>query len=208
MGRQLAFHVDLSGCIGCKACQIACQDRNNLEAGRSWRRVAEVVGGHWVPSAGQWHSDAFAYYVSMACMHCEKPICCEVCPTRASAKRPDGVVLVDQKKCIGCRYCEWACPYGAPQFDAARGKMTKCTFCEDLLAQKQSPACVAACVMRVLEVGELEELRAKYGALNAVEPLPEASLTNPSVILTPHRQARLSGEGAGLDVTVNQRGAQ
>ena len=150
MSKQLAFHVDLSGCIGCKACQIACQDKHNLEAGRTWRRVAEVAGGRWVPSAGQWHSDTFAYYVSMACMHCEKPICCEVCPTRAMAKRPDGVVLVDQEKCIGCRYCQWACPYGAPQFDAARGKMTKCTFCEDLLAQKQSPACVAACVMRVV----------------------------------------------------------
>jgi anaerobic dimethyl sulfoxide reductase subunit B (iron-sulfur subunit) len=206
MGRQLAFHVDLSGCIGCKACQIACQDKNNLEVSRTWRRVAEVVGGHWVPSAGQWYTDTFAYYVSTACMHCEKPICCEVCPTRASAKRPDGVVLVDQEKCIGCRYCEWACPYGAPQFDAARGKMSKCTFCEDLLAQRQNPACVAACVMRVLEFGELDELRAKYGALSAIEPLPAANLTNPSVVITPHRHARSSGEGAGLEVTVNQRG--
>ena len=208
MGKQLAFHVDLSGCIGCKACQIACQDKNNLEAGRAWRRVAEVAGGRWVPSAGQWHTDTFAYYFSMACMHCEKPICCEVCPTRAMAKRPDGVVLVDQEKCIGCRYCQWACPYGAPQFDAARGKMSKCTFCEDLLTQKQSPACVAACVMRVLAFGELNELRAQHGTLRAIEPLPEANLTNPSVVVTPHRHARVSGEGAGLDVTVNQRGAQ
>ena len=90
MGKQLAFHVDLSGCIGCKACQIACQDKNNLEAGRAWRRVAEVVGGGWVPSAGHWHSDVFAYYVSTACMHCEKPICTEVCPTRAHAKAERG----------------------------------------------------------------------------------------------------------------------
>ncbi len=206
--RQLAFHVDLSGCIGCKACQVACQDKNHLEDGRTWRRVAEVVGGDWVPAGKQWQSTTFAYYVSMACMHCERPICCEVCPTGASHKRPDGIVLVDQAKCIGCRYCEWACPYGAPQFDPARGKMSRCTFCEDLLAQKQSPACVAACVMRVLEFGELEELRARFGTLNAIAPLPPAELTHPSIVVTPHRAARSSGEGAALDVTVNQRGAQ
>jgi anaerobic dimethyl sulfoxide reductase subunit B (iron-sulfur subunit) len=208
MGKQRAFHVDLSGCIGCKACQIACQDKNKLEAGRTWRRVAEVVGGHWVPQGGRWLTDTFAYYVSTACMHCEKPICCEVCPTHARAKRPDGVVLIDQVKCVGCRYCEWACPYGAPQFDASSGKMTGCNFCEDLLAQGKNPACVDSCVMRVLKFGELEELRAKFGTVNAVAPLPEASLTKPSVVLTPHRHARLSGEGEGLDVTVDKRGAK
>jgi anaerobic dimethyl sulfoxide reductase subunit B (iron-sulfur subunit) len=208
MAKQLGFHIDVSGCIGCKACQVACQDKNNLADGRSWRRVAEVVGGDWVPAGSQWRSSTFAYYVSTACMHCAQPICCEVCPTRASHKRADGVVLVDQEKCVGCRYCEWACPYGASQFDPARGKMSRCNFCEDLQAQKQSPACVAACVMRVLEYGELDELRARHGSLDAVEPLPAASLTRPSIVVTPHRDARASGEGAGLDVTVNRRGAQ
>jgi len=77
-----------------------------------------------------------------------------------------------------------------------------------LVSTGKNPACVDSCVMRVLKFGELEELRAKYGTVNAIAPLPEAKLTNPSVVFTPHRHARLSGEGAGLDVTVDKRGAK
>jgi anaerobic dimethyl sulfoxide reductase subunit B (iron-sulfur subunit) len=121
----------------------------------------------------------------------------EVCPAAAISKREDGIVLIDQTKCIGCRYCQWACPYGAPQFREDLGVMTKCTFCEDLQAQGQNPACVDACVMRALDFGELEDLRAKYGNVNAIEPLPEASYTSPAVVITPSRNAQASGTGTG-----------
>lgn len=142
-------------------------------------------------------SNVTAYSVSFACMHCETAVCKEVCPASAITKREDGVVLIDQDKCIGCRYCQWACPYGAPQFNEEAGVMTKCTFCEDLLAQGQNPACVDACVMRCLDFGDLEELRQKYGDLAAIEPLPTASITKPSLVITPHRHAQQSGKGTG-----------
>jgi anaerobic dimethyl sulfoxide reductase subunit B (iron-sulfur subunit) len=121
-------------------------------------------------------------------------------------KRADGVVLVNQDQCIGCRYCEWACPYGAPQFNEAKGVMTKCNFCEDLIAQGQNPACVDACVMRAIEFGDLAELRAKYGQMNEVEPLPTANLTRPSIALTLHRHAQPSGKGTGHILQLRQEG--
>jgi anaerobic dimethyl sulfoxide reductase subunit B len=200
MGKQLAFHIDTSACTECKACQIACQDKNNLPAAMLWRRVIEYEGGTWIPQEGtaMAPNGVFAYSISMACNHCQSPICLQVCPAQAISKRAeDGVVLIDDSKCIGCRYCEWACPYGAPHFDEAHGVMTKCTFCADLLAQGQNPACVDACVMRVLEFGDLAELRAKYGSVDAISPLPVASYTQPSIVITPHRNAQPSDQGTG-----------
>lgn len=209
MAKQLGFYFDASACNGCKACQIACKDKNNLPVGINFRRVVQYGGGTWVQHPTRTDlvvsNNIFAYSVSAACMHCEKPICVEVCPTQAMHKRDDGVVLIDAEKCIGCRYCEWACPYGAPQFSETDGKMTKCNFCEDLLAKGENPACVASCPARALEFGEIGELRSKLGTVNAVEPLPEANLTSPSVVISPHRHSQVSGKGTGkiLDLTAD-----
>jgi anaerobic dimethyl sulfoxide reductase subunit B (iron-sulfur subunit) len=201
MAKQLGFYFDASACNGCKACQIACKDKNNLAVGINWRRVYQYGGGNWLPHPTRSDlvaaNNIYAYSVSVACMHCENPACVNVCPTGAMSKRADGVVLVNPDQCVGCRYCEWACPYGAPQFNEAKGVMTKCTFCEDLLAQGENPACVASCPARALEFGELSELRAKYGTANAIEPLPQANLTSPSVVVTPHRHSQESGKGTG-----------
>jgi anaerobic dimethyl sulfoxide reductase subunit B (iron-sulfur subunit) len=198
MAKQLAFYFNSSICTNCKACQIACQDKNDLPAAIRWRRVVQYGGGNWVLQSNVMvPNNIFTYSLSVACMHCEKPICVDVCPTAAMSKREDGLVLIDQSKCIGCRYCEWACPYGAPHFNETAGVMTKCTFCEDLLAQGEQPACVSSCVMRALDFGELDELRAKYGNVSAVAPLPESDLTKPSFVLTPHKNAQNSGSGAG-----------
>jgi anaerobic dimethyl sulfoxide reductase subunit B len=112
-------------------------------------------------------------------------------------KHNNGVVVVNQQDCVGCRLCQQACPYGAPQFNPALGVMTKCNLCEDLIATGEPPACVASCPMRALEVGELADLQAKYGKVNAIEPLPTANLTNPSLVLTPHKHALKSGTGTG-----------
>jgi len=201
MTKQYGFYFDASVCSGCKACMTACKDKNNLPVGMNWRKVTEYGGGSWVPAAA--HPDlyiannVYSYAVSTACMHCQNPACLAACPTGAIYKRDDGVVLIDQTKCVGCRYCEWACPYGAPQFSAETGVMTKCNMCQDLMAQGQNPACVDACVMRALQVGELDALRAQYGTVNAIEPLPVADYTQPSLVLTPHRNAQPSGQGTG-----------
>ena len=210
MTEQMAFYFDASACNGCKACVVACKSKNQLPVGINWRRVTEYGGGGWVPDADDQTrllpNNIFAYAVSISCNHCEKPICVEVCPTAAMTKREDGIVVIDESKCIGCRYCEWACPYGAPQFDASAGLMTKCNFCEDELAQGAAPYCVSACVMRALDFGELSELRAKYGDVSAIEPLPAADLTEPSLVVTPHRHAQMSGTGMGRIITMAEEG--
>jgi anaerobic dimethyl sulfoxide reductase subunit B (iron-sulfur subunit) len=198
MAKQLAFYFDSSACTGCKACQAACKDKNNSPLGVIWRRVFHYGGGGWVKQDGFWvPNDVFAYSVSIACNHCQKPVCMEVCPAAAISKRDDGVVSIDTSRCIGCRYCEWACPYGAPQFDEQAGHMTKCNFCADLLDQGQNPVCVDACNMRCLQFGELAELRAKHGLLNEVAPLPEAAHTWPSLVVNPHKDAQPSGSKVG-----------
>jgi anaerobic dimethyl sulfoxide reductase subunit B (iron-sulfur subunit) len=201
MTKQQDFYMDSSACIGCKACQVACKDKNNLPVGITWRKVVQYGGGSWMDNPSQpglkMPNGLFSYSMSIACNHCEKAACVEVCPTGAMAKGADGVVAVDQAKCIGCRYCEWACPYGAPAFDERVGKMTKCNFCSDLLAKGENPACVDACVMRAIEFGELEELRAQYGTVSAIEPLPASEITKPSLVLTPHKRAQVSGKGTG-----------
>jgi anaerobic dimethyl sulfoxide reductase subunit B (iron-sulfur subunit) len=189
---QYAFYFDSSSCSGCKACQAACKDKNHLPVGLLWRRVYEVTGGSWVRSGAAWLNDVFAYNLSIACNHCQRPICVEVCPAGAMIKRSDGIVWVDADKCLGCRYCSWACPYGAPQYDAQAGHMTKCDFCADNLDAGLPPACVAACPLRALDFGELGELEAKYGPTLPVPPLPEAELTQPAIIIKPHKAAVLA----------------
>ena len=192
MSKQLGFFIDSSVCTGCKGCQIACKDKNNLEVGRLWRRVYEVNGGGWEQRGGFWEPTVFAYKVSVGCMHCQNPVCVETCPAGAYSKRADGVTVHDADKCIGCRYCEWACPYGAPQFNEAAGKMSKCDMCTDLIDNGESPACVAACPMRAIEFGDLSELQAKHGMLAEVYPLPDPGITSPSIIIKPHAAAQLA----------------
>jgi anaerobic dimethyl sulfoxide reductase subunit B (iron-sulfur subunit) len=201
VSKQLAFYHNSSVCTGCKVCAIACKDKNNLPVGVNWRRVVQYEGGTWVPDPRHKEimipNNVFVYSLSIACNHCKNPQCVEVCPVNAISKRDDGIVTINKDVCIGCRYCEWACPYGAPQFNEEKGYMTKCDFCQDLQAKGENPACADACVMRAIEFGELEALRAKYGSANEIDPLPSNSLTQPSLVITPHKNALPSGSGMG-----------
>jgi sulfite dehydrogenase (quinone) subunit SoeB len=99
-----------------------------------------------------------------SCLHCEDPPCVPVCPTGASYKRKeDGIVLVDYDKCIGCKYCSWACPYGARELDEDRKVMTKCTLCVDRVTDKalpeaeRKPACVLACPTNARLFGDVHD---------------------------------------------------
>jgi len=194
----MAFYFNASACIGCKTCELACKDKNNLPIGVRLRHVFEYGGGNWKKNDGYWiPNQIFTYFVSSSCMHCETPICVEVCPTGAMHKNENGIVSVDKNKCIGCRLCQQACPYGAPQFNDEKGVMAKCDLCMDLIDAGENPACVSACPQRALDFGELSELQAKYGTVSGIDPLPDPSLTHPSVVITPHRYSALSGQGTG-----------
>lgn len=174
---QLGFHYDMSTCIGCRVCQIACKDKNNLKVGVLYRKVYDMESGVY-PTPRIDH-------LSLGCNHCADPKCTKNCPTGALHKRPeDGIVLHDKEKCIGCKLCLWSCPYGVPQYKEDEGKAGKCDLCADLLAAGEKPACVTACVMRALEVGDIEELRKKYGNTASVKGLPDAAITHPSLCIT------------------------
>ncbi len=190
--KQLAFYFDSTSCSGCKTCQVACKDKYDNGSGILWRRVYEVTGGDWIRDGHAWIPNVFSYHISMACNHCMEPLCLESCPNRAIEKKENGIVLIDTDRCMGCRYCEWACPYGALQFDRNTGRMTKCTFCDDYLEGGKKPACVTACPMRVLDFGEMEELERLHGKGNEIFPLPPSHHTEPAVVIKPHRNARMA----------------
>ena len=185
---RYAFYFDASGCSGCKACQVACKDRNGLEVGLLWRRVYEVSGGSWERQEDAWLPQVYAYNLSVACNHCERAVCVEACPTKAIYQRQDGIVLIDAERCIGCKYCSWACPYGAPQYDSRAKSMTKCTFCVEDVEAGLAPACVAACPLRVLDFGEKTELE-QGEAVRSAPPLPAAEMTEPAMFIQPHRDS-------------------
>lgn len=142
------FLFDLNRCTGCHACELACATENSLEWGTSWRQVVSVNEDRLpgVPS----------YHLSLACNHCMDAPCREQCPALAIDRDPaTGAVLIDDAKCLGCRYCSWVCPYAAPRFDEDAGVMRKCTWCRPRLAEGREPACVEQCPTGALGFGDL-----------------------------------------------------
>ena len=177
---QKGFYYDQTTCIGCKVCQIACKDKNDLDVGVNYRRVYDL-------ETGKFPNPRIAHY-SISCNHCEQPKCVANCPTGALQKRQeDGIVILDHDVCIGCRLCTWSCPYQAPQFKEDEGKVGKCDGCLDLISRGENPACVDACVMRCLHFGEIEELRQKYGNIADAVGLPSSEITQPNITITPKK---------------------
>ena len=185
---QPAFYFDASTCIGCKACELACVEKNNLPSGVNWRQIYDFGGGDWKLEGEHMVPDGmFTYHVSASCMHCVNPTCVEACGDEALYKQPDGLVIIDDKKCTGCRKCEPACPYDAIHFDSHKGIATKCDFCADLLEVGEKPACVTICPQRCLDSGDFDELKEKYGELDTIAPLPDGSITKPAIVIVPHK---------------------
>jgi len=193
MPKQLAFYFEQKYCVGCNTCMAACKDKNNLNMGQRFRKVYEVSGGEYTVNKNVVVPKIYAFWITISCNHCINPICVNECPTKAIKKRlEDGIVFIDQEKCIGCLRCLKSCPYEAPQYNSATKKVEKCDFCLDFLAQGKDPACVSACPMRALDYGTLDILKRKYGSINEVIGMPSAEITTPALVITPHRDAIIS----------------
>jgi anaerobic dimethyl sulfoxide reductase subunit B (iron-sulfur subunit) len=119
------------------------------------------------------------YALSLACNHCEEATCVKVCPVKAISRRDDGIILIDQKTCVGCQLCAQFCPYGAPQFHAGLKKMQKCTFCSDRIDAGADPACVSLCPTGALQWGKWDELSGQ--GTNKVAGFSDPSLTEPRI---------------------------
>lgn len=198
--KQVGFYLDAEACNGCSVCLVACKDKYDNPVGVNFRKVIHHTMGRWEQDAenpGFLAPTISSYSLSIACNHCETPVCLEACPVAAISKREeDGRVLIDENVCVGCRLCE-CCPYDAPQFNEPLGVMTMCDGCVDLEGTGEEQACVAACPQRALEFGDMEELRARHGdAAQSVEPLVDPQITQPSLLVTPHRNSRPMGRMA------------
>lgn len=211
MANQMAFHIDSSSCVGCRTCEIACKDKQNLTVGPRPRYVREFAGGSWVADEASQNTyrqeGVFSYNVSISCNHCSNPACIAVCPSGAMKKDEEtGIVWSDHEVCIGCGSCAQACPYHAPQLDTEDKLVYKCDFCRDLLSANEVPACVETCPMRALDFGEYDELVAKYGSTRDIAPLPSSSETSPNIVITLHTDAKVdTSEGYTTSLYVLDR---
>lgn len=196
---RYAMVIDLRKCVGCSACTVACKQENATPPGVYWSKVLQYETGSY--------PNARLRFLPMLCMHCRQAPCLEACPTGASYRHPSGAVLVEEEKCIGCRYCIMACPYEARSYNAAepepyhagqgltpyeqagygqhvRGSVEKCTFCAARLEQGKEPACVATCPAEARIFGDLDDPSSKVAMLvasGAAKPRLAELGTEPSV---------------------------
>lgn len=181
--RKFVMVIDLAKCKNARKCVDACQEGHMLPKDHEWIKIqllqdSELAGRYWFPKP---------------CYHCDSPLCVSVCPVGATYKREDGIVLVDNKRCIGCKFCMTACPYSARVFNwkdpevevpkdhvydpelnvpPVEGTVGKCVFCADKLRNNELPRCVKACPMGVIYFGDLKE----DAVTNGVETLRFSSL--------------------------------
>lgn len=179
---QIGWYFNENNCIACRACEAGCKQEFNVPIGVRRRRVLIKEEGKF--------PNPKVRYLSTACNHCEEPACMKACPVQAISKEAQfGSVQIDQGKCIGCKRCAAACPYGAPQFDEAKKKMDKCTLCIHRLKEGQPPACVRTCAGYALWHGKLADIIAQSTPPKLYQrPLKDAlpgfadpALTKPSV---------------------------
>ncbi|HZV22788.1 MAG TPA: 4Fe-4S dicluster domain-containing protein, partial [Luteimonas sp.] len=186
---KLGLVIDLDTCVGCHACAVGCKEWNaggiagpltdsdpygKQPSGVWFNRVHSYELAATDACGGSAPQPAQTLHFPRSCLHCETPACVTVCPTGASYKRgADGIVLVDEDKCIGCGLCAWACPYGAREMSPVEGVMKKCTLCvdriynENLPESEREPACVQVCPTRARHFGDLGDPESKVSKLVA-----------------------------------------
>ncbi len=183
--KKLGLVIDLDTCVGCHACAVSCKEWN----AEGFSGPLNDIDPYGSAPDGVWFNRVHSYEVladkdsgnpsqtvnfPRSCMHCENAHCVTVCPTGASYKRDeDGIVLVDVNKCIGCKLCSWACPYGAREYDTEQGVMKKCTLCIDriynthLPEAERVPACVSTCPAGARHFGDLSDPQSDVSKLVA-----------------------------------------
>ncbi len=228
--KKLGLVIDLDTCVGCHACAVSCKQWNaggiagpltderpygKDPSGVWFNRVHsyEIAATSACATAGSVAAEAaqpaMTLHFPRSCLHCEQPACVTVCPTGASYKRAeDGIVLVDEDKCIGCKLCSWACPYGAREYSAVEGVMKKCTLCVDriynthLPESERQPACVQACPTRARHFGDLGDPESAVSKLVAerggVALMPELGYAPVNRYLPP--RPRRAGDDATTEV--------
>jgi len=173
--KKHGFFLNADNCIGCHACEAACSEKNDNPAHIAFRSVGYVEGGTY--------PDYQRLNISMACNHCDDPVCLKGCPTRAYTKFTEyGAVLQDPDICFGCGYCTWVCPYNAPQLDPVKGEVSKCNMCVDRLEVGLKPSCVSACLGNALDFGVIENIPEKRDqAITEIPGFPTTDITNPNI---------------------------
>ena len=173
--KQHGFYFNADNCIGCHACESACSEKNDVPIHLAYRSVGFVEGGTY--------PDYQRLNISMACNHCDDPVCLTGCPTRAYTKFAEyGAVLQDPDICFGCGYCTWVCPYNAPQLDPIKGEVSKCNMCVDRLEVNLKPACVAACLGNALDFGVIENIpENRIQAKAEIPGFPTTDITHPNI---------------------------
>jgi formate dehydrogenase beta subunit len=170
-------YIDTSTCIGCKACEVACQEWNDLgvvttaQTG-TYQTLPSLDAQYWNLIKFNEHQfeGGLAWLMRKdQCMHCDDPGCLAACPAPgAIVQYSNGIVDVNADQCIGCRYCETGCPFDVPRFHATTGKMAKCTLCVDRTSVGLEPACVKACPTGCLQFGTKDDMVA-LGALRVAQ---------------------------------------
>lgn len=208
--KKLGLVIDLDTCVGCQACVVNCKQWNTGGYGAplsDQEPYGASPSGAWLNRVHAFELDdgdcGRTVHFPKSCLHCENAACVTVCPTGASYKREeDGIVLVDEDKCIGCGLCAWACPYGARELDQAAGVMKKCTLCVDRIYNEtipeaeREPACVRTCPAKARHFGDFadpsSEVSKLVAARGGVDLMPEMGYapTNkylPPRLDSPHR---------------------
>ncbi len=204
--RTLGLVIDLDVCVGCQACVVNCKAWNTGGYGvplADTEPYGERPSGAWLNRVHSYETgtdgQAGVVHFPKSCLHCDDAPCVTVCPTGASYKRSeDGIVLVDEGKCMGCGLCAWACPYGAREMDPSAGVMKKCTLCIDRIYNEnipevdREPACVRSCPTHARFFGDLADPDSEVSQLVAtrdgVDLMPEQDTRPTNKYLLPRRQ--------------------